>query len=155
MPSGMTICPNCGNLLIDESTYDARPFNGDISPSTTPFPPPTPPQLDQTEIAMTILGTGETVVLSLAQPVTLGRRLANTSLLEVFDLTSSGGIALGVSRRHAQVFFDEHGVLCIRDVGSTNGTYINGERLEGDQIMRLISGMVVMLGRFSIHLYYV
>jgi pSer/pThr/pTyr-binding forkhead associated (FHA) protein len=150
----MTICPNCGNLLIDDSTYEARPVSSDLIPPTTQFPPPTVYHLQQDEIGMTILGTGETLVVSLAQPITLGRRLANTSLLEVFDLTPYGGATLGVSRRHAQLQFDPGGVLCVRDVGSRNGTYINGERLEPDQIVRLIPGTVLMLGRFCLHLHY-
>src|SRR5262245_37814881 len=34
------------------------------------------------------------------------------------------------SRRHARLERDEHG-YCIRDLESTNGTYVDGERIEG------------------------
>ncbi len=46
----------------------------------------------------------------------------------------------GVSRRHGEIHVDEHGVATIVDLGSTNGTFINGARAsrmplrEGDRI---------------------
>jgi FHA domain len=36
----------------------------------------------------------------------------------------------GVSRRHARVLADDDGVL-VEDLGSSNGTYVNGERISG------------------------
>jgi tetratricopeptide (TPR) repeat protein len=36
----------------------------------------------------------------------------------------------GVSRRHAKVIREIDGTLKIQDMGSTNGTYLNGERIE-------------------------
>ena len=36
----------------------------------------------------------------------------------------------GVSRRHARVLPDDHGVV-VEDLGSSNGTYVNGQRISG------------------------
>jgi hypothetical protein len=36
----------------------------------------------------------------------------------------------GVSRRHARVVGDRHGVV-VEDLGSSNGTYVNGRRISG------------------------
>ena len=47
-----------------------------------------------------------------------------------------------VSRRHAEIFVDEDGVV-LRDLGAANGTYLNNRRVQeedvepGDHIMRL------------------
>ena len=49
-----------------------------------------------------------------------------------------------VSRRHVQFTRDGSGYL-IEDLGSTNGTFINGERLAGQQI-RLKAGQEIALG---------
>jgi DNA-binding CsgD family transcriptional regulator len=46
----------------------------------------------------------------------------------------------GVSRRHARVVVTGHGIINLEDLGSTNGTYVNGARVdvvvlrEGDRI---------------------
>jgi pilus assembly protein CpaF len=48
-----------------------------------------------------------------------------------------------VSRRHARLLLDA-GVYIIEDLGSTNGTFINGQRLNSPMPLR--SGDVIMLG---------
>src|SRR6185503_20088949 len=50
---------------------------------------------------------------------------------------------LGVSVRHAEIFASGGGYR-IRDNGSTNGTYVNGQRIVGEQ--QLNDGDVVWLG---------
>lgn len=46
----------------------------------------------------------------------------------------------GVSRRHARLIFTEEGIVNLQDLGSTNGTYVNGAPIdatvlrEGDRI---------------------
>jgi pSer/pThr/pTyr-binding forkhead associated (FHA) protein len=48
-----------------------------------------------------------------------------------------------VSRRHARLTF-QGGKYVIEDLGSTNGTYVNGQRLTGQRVLK--SGEVVSLG---------
>jgi len=40
-----------------------------------------------------------------------------------------------ISRRHAEVHFRD-GHPWVRDLGSTNGTFVNGERIDGEQALR-------------------
>jgi len=59
---------------------------------------------------------------------------------------SSNEIAINdaeVSRRHARLTF-QGGKYVIEDLGSTNGTYVNGQRLTGQRVLK--SGEVVSLG---------
>ena len=49
-----------------------------------------------------------------------------------------------LSRSHARMARGAGGVLTIEDVGSSNGTFVNGERVEGVRVLRL--GDVVRLG---------
>lgn len=51
-----------------------------------------------------------------------------------------------VSRHHAE-FTVEDGVLTVRDLGSTNGTYVNGRRTDGGT---LDAGDEVIIGRFHL-----
>jgi YD repeat-containing protein len=50
----------------------------------------------------------------------------------------------GVSRRHAEIEFTADGPI-LRDLGSKNGTYVNGEKIDGP--VKLEPGDVVRLGR--------
>ncbi|HTA07923.1 MAG TPA: FHA domain-containing protein, partial [Streptosporangiaceae bacterium] len=51
-----------------------------------------------------------------------------------------------VSRRHATVSVDDSGRASIRDEDSTNGTYLNGDRVPPGVAVRLADGDVVRLG---------
>jgi len=53
---------------------------------------------------------------------------------------------LGVSRRHATIVTDPHGDVWLTDLGSTNGTYLNGNRLTGNDPHRLHDGDRVRFG---------
>jgi pSer/pThr/pTyr-binding forkhead associated (FHA) protein len=50
-----------------------------------------------------------------------------------------------VSRRHATVIVDDSGHASIRDEGSTNGTFVNGDRVLPGTGVRLADGDVVRL----------
>jgi pSer/pThr/pTyr-binding forkhead associated (FHA) protein len=51
-----------------------------------------------------------------------------------------------VSRRHAEIVVDDDS-LTVRDLGSSNGTYVNGERIQEAQIK---PGDVLALGDFQL-----
>lgn len=76
--------------------------------------------------------------------------------LTVLGRDQSADITLddpGISRRHAEVrvtYDGPHLVINLRDLGSTNGTYVNGERISGGR--RLSDGDRVTVGRVSLHL---
>src|SRR4051794_35640885 len=46
------------------------------------------------------------------------------------------GNDIEISRRHARVMRESNGQFLIEDLGSTNGTYVNGERILGAQILK-------------------
>jgi len=53
----------------------------------------------------------------------------------------------GVSRKHCQFLADDHGRYVVEDLGSRNGTYLNGERITRAE---LNNGDKVQLGRTTI-----
>jgi pSer/pThr/pTyr-binding forkhead associated (FHA) protein len=65
-----------------------------------------------------------------AGDTTLGRRTSNTIVL-------SGH---GVSKRHCLFTLEDTGFCLVTDVGSRNGTFVNGKRLETDQRLQLAHG---------------
>ena len=52
------------------------------------------------------------------------------------------------SNRHARVTKDDDGRIWIEDLGSTNGTWLNGSRVYGKRLMQV--GDVVRIGRTEI-----
>lgn len=55
-----------------------------------------------------------------------------------------------VSRRHSQLSF-QGGKYVLEDMGSTNGTFVNGQRLTGPRVLK--SGEVVSLGEQIVFVY--
>src|SRR5215467_8886012 len=73
-----------------------------------------------------ISGPGKDMILYIDRPVRLGREAGNSVRLD--DET--------VSRSHSEFYTrDQHAV--VRDLGSTNGTYVNGARLRknGERVL--------------------
>ncbi|MEA2647329.1 MAG: hypothetical protein QOE92_2412 [Chloroflexota bacterium] len=52
----------------------------------------------------------------------------------------------GVSRKHARLDYRD-GTIFVRDLGSTNGTYVNGDRLAVRAEVKLVPGDVIRFGR--------
>jgi len=69
------------------------------------------------------------------------------------DLTPFGALEKGVSRRHAIIEPSED-TLMIMDIGSSNGTFLNGQRLMPNQPRVLRDGDEVRLGRLVAHIYF-
>jgi len=75
-----------------------------------------------------ILPTGRQIQLPPKAEVDIGRLDAAHDILPDVDLTSDGGLEGGVSRRHCKIH-QRHSNYLIEDVGSANGTFLNGSRL--------------------------
>ncbi len=66
---------------------------------------------------------------------------------------ASNGVAINdveVSRKHTRLSF-QGGKYVVEDLGSTNGTFVNGQRLSGPSVLK--SGDVVSLGEQIVLLY--
>jgi pSer/pThr/pTyr-binding forkhead associated (FHA) protein len=83
----------------------------------------------------------------------LGRATDESSLQVAIDLTPYGGYEQGVSRVHAMLKC-ENGTLTIEDMGSTNGTCVNGHPLVPGQHFLLRDGDEVRLGQLITHVYF-
>lgn len=71
--------------------------------------------------------------------VLLGRDPAESLVAAAFDGCEN------VSRRHALIMVDDAGHAAIRDENSTNGTFVNGDRLLPGSTVRLVDGDTVRL----------
>lgn len=92
------------------------------------------------------------LALELTDSIILGRD-QDTNFQEMYtDLTSYQAVEKGVSRRHA-VFHRVKRTIMITDLGSRNGTFLNGERLLPQQARIVRHGDQIQLGKlmFGIH----
>ena len=65
----------------------------------------------------------------LVKPIHLGRTDPTHDIFPEVDLTQDLGREQGVSRKHACIF-QQGNVVKMEDLGSTNGTLLNGKRLD-------------------------
>ncbi len=109
-------------------------------------------QGDQFTVRIQVKDAETPVVIIVKREVVIGRRDPTTSVTPDLDLTPYGGYQMGISRQHALLNIIDNR-LVITDVGSRNGTYLNGYRLEANQPVRLHDGDEVRLGKIVFHLY--
>lgn len=85
----------------------------------------------------------------------IGRSTDNSAMVPDIDLAQFGGAELGVSRLHMALEYDrkEH-FLQVRDLGSANGSFINGQKLHPKEVRVLRHNDELRLGRFMLRIYY-
>jgi pSer/pThr/pTyr-binding forkhead associated (FHA) protein len=97
------------------------------------------------------IGKTETVTsmgLEVSTPLTVGRADLVEGYIPGVDLGPFGGQDAGVSRRHA-VLWGTQDALYIRDLGSTNGTHINGFKLQPKLTYKLRNGDRIEVGQMQ------
>jgi pSer/pThr/pTyr-binding forkhead associated (FHA) protein len=95
------------------------------------------------------LDTGQVLPLAGRNEFTLGRISEGQPIMPDIDLSPYQAYASGVSRLHAVVKRDNQRAV-IMDLGSANGTYINGKRLTANVEQSLSHGDIVSLGKLKI-----
>ena len=87
--------------------------------------------------------------VEIADQITIGRSDAAQSYEADLDLTPFNGRGAGVSRRHVTIYL-AHDVLYIRDLGSANGTLLNGAALEQQRLYQLNEGDKITVGKLDV-----
>lgn len=86
------------------------------------------------------------------EPVVIGRYSPGEKPPTV-DLTPFNGSLMGVSRKHAVITKDDQGYE-VRDLASTNGTWVNETKLNPNQAYRINSGDMLRLGQVNTNVYF-
>ena len=79
----------------------------------------------------------------------LGRVDAAASVFPEVDLSDDSDASHGVSRRHARIL-KQSGMVVVEDMGSINGTFVNGKRLDPYLPEVLNDGDLLQLGKLKI-----
>jgi pSer/pThr/pTyr-binding forkhead associated (FHA) protein len=154
---GAVICDNCGKTLagdfsVTQNVPTSKTSSFDIEPVIVTT------DLNLKVSLMLIVqtdGTPGTFAMTREKGVyVVGRTDPGTAIGSVdIDLALHGAHTLGVSRRHARIFLNED-IWMLEDLGSTNGTYINGRRMYPDQHYILHHGDQIQFGKLVSQVYF-
>ncbi|MCS6909285.1 MAG: FHA domain-containing protein [Anaerolineales bacterium] len=99
-----------------------------------------------------LLLPGQSLILEGKSQYVIGREGLENELPDV-NLSAYGGREKGVSRKHALLRVDRRQLLLI-DLGSSNGTWLNGTQLTANEPVRLESGDEIRLGKFPLRIHF-
>ena len=102
-------------------------------------------------LSLHLMDSGKILPLASRNEFTLGRLSEGQPIMPDIDLTPYQAYASGVSRLHAVVKRDGNRVV-VMDLGSSNGTYLNGRRLNPHMEEMLNHGDIVALGKLKIQI---
>lgn len=103
-------------------------------------------------IRLFISSSRRMVTLPVAHEVRIGRTDPKRNIYPELDLTADGGLDAGVSRMHAALQV-QGGEIVLVDLGSSNGTRVNGVELLPNRPQPLHDGDEVELGALQIRVY--
>ena len=133
MDHGLELCENCAGEGVEEAIDKAA--EGPAESGT------------ESETACLELEDGQRFEID-RDEVLLGRSDPIDQIEPDVDLSFCGGFEQGVSRRHAIITVDANGYV-LEDLGSTNGTVVNREKLSPGMPVNLVEGDVIHLGKMK------
>jgi pSer/pThr/pTyr-binding forkhead associated (FHA) protein len=90
-------------------------------------------------IALVVLPHRRRIELDATEELLIGRKDQTRGIVPDVDLGPEGGYEAGVSRRHAILAYTNGGYT-VEDLGSANGTFVNGRRLSAQVAVSLSDG---------------
>jgi hypothetical protein len=127
------------NLGFDEVDFEVK--DDTVRQSVPPF--------KETIISLFLVGFDATLTLKGRNEYSLGRIARGQPILPDFDLTEYDAYNRGVSRLHA-VIKAGGASITIMDMGSANGTRVNGQKLVSNVEYPLKNGDLIALGKLKI-----
>ena len=151
---GALFCSECGSQLIGVEgsltrAVQAGPTNPLSEKPNRPKSSPLPPPLVGNAISLHILDAGQILPLVGREEFTLGRSSEGQSILPDIDLNPYRAYEKGVSRLHASLKIGA-GQVTVTDLGSVNGTRVNGKKISPSSPQPLNHGDILTLGKLKV-----
>ena len=162
-----TFCDECGQYLVVADPLETESFSTLHQAQSTilknsrdtlwikdgkassPVKTPETPKSQAPVICIQIGSNKRKVKFTLNRTIYLGRIDPLNDIFPDIDLTEDDRVTRGVSRRHLRIF-DRRETVMIEDLGSFNGTVLNGEKLPPFLPTSLSDGDCLQLGRLKI-----
>lgn len=148
---GVISCERCGAVI--ETTPILTAYLEQIPKSTSSAPVKFSYQQTDDEITLLFRDNPKPCQLKIEGEVLMGRGGNGSRSLNVLNLDSYHAGELGVSRRHAVLYWDSAD-LYIRDLNSTNHTFVNGMRVPDGRDFMLQPGDEIALGKLVVNIYF-
>ena len=151
---GALFCAECGAQLAGRDTLITQVID------TNNFAPPQKKtnndeyqQFDGTDAwgSLHLLDTGQVLPLSVRNEFTMGRVSDGQPIMPDIDFSPYQAYAAGVSRLHAVIKRDGSQIIFM-DLGSANGSYLNGKKLTSNVEQHVKHGDIIALGKMKIQL---
>ncbi len=173
---GALICERCSTSLIGpfpSTTASLTSSQDDPCPpvGTAIFDDSPPPSIEQESavvsavqavndlfddnmlLRLEVMDSPDELVVDPRRETVIGRRDPATGIAPDIDLTAFSGYKLGVSRKHA-VLRVRSRRLEIVDLGSSNGTIVNGVRILSHEPQPLHDGDQLSIGKLTIRVHF-
>lgn len=164
----MIICPNCRHQEIDGALFCSecgallegtagiatqniqKATTGTLVEEISSSPPDAFPQaVSEAAVALCVVDTGQILPLESREEFTLGRSAEGQPILPDIDLAPFRAYENGVSRLHASIRLQGDQILTT-DLGSVNGTRLNGQRIPPHKPCALNHGDILTLGKLKL-----
>lgn len=132
---GDAFCNECGAALGTVVPARRTPVQSALSAAVT------------AERAQIVIDNGQSVVLSGKTSYLIGREDPMSGIFPEIDTTRSDGDVAGVSRRHAEIV-QQSNQWFLQDLNSTNGTFVNNQRVSAQTRHPLHAGDQIRLGKW-------
>lgn len=148
-------CDECGNYLLEDEKRETDPLDvgetGWIGNTTAEpgFASSYQQNMHRLAIRLKIGAAKREVEAPLDKVIHVGRVDPSSNVFPEIDLTDDDVVSKCVSRRHARILRQENRVV-VEDLGSVNGTFINGNRLAPYLPETLSDGDTLQLGKLLI-----
>jgi hypothetical protein len=155
---GALFCSECGAQLaftdrlsmksiqqVEEETSKPQVVPGDVRTTSTLRPG------GESQISLHMVDSEKTLPLIGRTEYTLGRVTDGQPILPDVDLTPFEAYSQGVSRLHAAIKIANQRIV-IMDLGSSNGTRVNGQKIVPNVDYPINNGDMLALGRLRIQM---
>ena len=142
---GAIFCSECGGSLFPARRHETTMSLGQRSPADEldapdPIFVPAPDAAPSgPTLTLVIMNSSRRIKLEVSDDLLIGRKDNARGIFPDVDLGLDGGYDAGVSRRHA-ILSHKDGAYRVEDLGSANGTFVNGHQLAPQTTTPLADG---------------
>jgi hypothetical protein len=153
-PTGALFCSECGAQLLNVDGLSTQKITlGTSDMKTTPVPDYGVKARQDTRVSLHLLESGQIISVPDRNEFTLGRISEKQPIMPDIDLSDYDAFDHGVSRLHAVIRLTD-GEATVMDLGSSNGSYLNGVRLIPNTESPLQQDDVLSLGKLKMQIFF-